>query len=344
MTKDFLGVILVLSLSLGLESCGPVPDLRAFDVLDVQPPVLVAIRSPSGDRLMLEFDEDVHMERESVRITPEIPIREVSCEDGTVTILFDRTLTSGAVHAVEAEASDARGNRIRFLHEFYGFNPDLPRVLLNELIVQGSGGHPDAVEIFCLSEGNTAGLTVFQGTPVSWGSRYILPPITVRSGDYIIIHWKPQGIPEEIDETDDPSVSGGYDSSPTAWDLWVSGGTGLPGNNGVVSLFSDPYGILLDGVLYSNRTSASDERYLGFGTRTVMEQAIELWELGGWISVGEMIAPEDAVDPTGSTGTRSIGRNSESVDTDSREDWHIVPTRGATLGLPNADEVYDPNG
>jgi hypothetical protein len=116
-------------------------------------------------------------------------------------------------------------------------------------------------------------------------------------------------------------------------------------------------------VLYSNRTSDSDEKYGGFGTLDSWERAQELVADGGWIISGQQVRPEDAVSPEGSTGTRSLCRSGASadsavsadsssadtaglttlpVDTDSAADWHIVPTLGFTFGEENSDEIYMP--
>ena len=53
------------------------------------------------------------------------------------------------------------------------------------------------------------------------------------------------------------------------------------------------------------------------------------------------VRPEDGVDPEGSTGTRSICR-AAGEDTDTRRVWHIVPTRQASFGRENSQEVYIP--
>ncbi len=110
----------------------------------------------------------------------------------------------------------------------------------------------------------------------------------------------------------------------------------------MLTVYDSPGGTLLDGVLYSNRTSESDELYAGFGTADVLARAQELARDGGWKTAGERPAPEDAVSPEGSTGTRSICRSSGGADTDGAADWHIVPTRGSTFGAVNSDEVYVP--
>ena len=150
-----------------------------------------------------------------------------------------------------------------------------------------------------------------------------------------------------------------------AYDFWIPEGAGISGNNGVISCYDRPGGQILDGVPYSNRNSDSDEQYGGFGTRDSWERAQELVADGGWLIAGERVRPEDAVNPEGSTGTRSIcrsagaageagsgdtgsgdpdtvGTDTAAVDTDTAADWHVVPTRGFTFGEENSDEIYVP--
>jgi hypothetical protein len=183
-------------------------------------------------------------------------------------------------------------------------------------------------------------VVIYQGTSSSYDDRLVFPAFPIRAGQYLLVHFKPEGIPEEIDETGDPGISGGLDACDTAFDFWVPGGAGLSGNNGVISLYGNPGGAVVDGVVYSNRTSDSDLLYGGFGTRAAWERAQELVRDGGWRIDGEVVCPEDAVDPEGSTGTRSLCRDAGSTDTDSREDWHIVPTLGFSFGTANSEEVH----
>jgi hypothetical protein len=183
---------------------------------------------------------------------------------------------------------------------------------------------------------------LYEGTPGNHDDRLIFPAFKVVAGEFLIVHFKPEGIPEEINETETMDLSGGLDVSDQAYDFWIPGGTGISGNNGVLSLYERPGGEILDGVLYSNRTSDSDESYGGFGTLDSWERAEEIVADGGWIIAGDQVRPEDAVSPEGSTGTRSICRSSDSTDTDTASDWHIVPTLGFTFGHENSDEVYVP--
>ncbi len=90
------------------------------------------------------------------------------------------------------------------------------------------------------------------------------------------------------------------------------------------------------------RTSASDSLYRGFGSAATLARAEELVRQGGWIATEQAIRPEDAVNPEAGTATRSLCRGSDSQDSDTAADWHIVPTRGSTFGTANSDERYVP--
>jgi len=324
-----------------LASCGPGSDPRSAEV-DLRPPAVLAVKAISPGQVGIEFDEDALVAAAKVRISPGLAVTEVS-GPSTRVIVSAGEQAPGCRYVMEAEAEDARGNSASFMADFYGFNPHVPRALITEFTTRGTESHPDLVEIKVLSDGNMGGVVLLEGTPGSFDDRLIFPPFEVHAGDFILAHFKPSGDPGEVDETGDRSASGGLDASGSAFDFWIRDGDGLGGNNGVLSLYGSPGGAIVDGVLYSNRTSHSDERYGGFGTAEVRDRAEELARDGGWKTAGERVVPEDGVSPEGSTGTRSLCRSSACGDTDSASDWHIVPTRGASFGADNSDEVYVPS-
>ncbi len=325
-----------------VAGCGPIPDYRLLAEADRAPPVFLGAESPDRRTIVLTFDEAVHAVEGTLSIAPQLPIEGVSSEGTRIVVALAADQAVGRQYTIEAAAEDRSRNSITLLCHLYGFNPDVPRVLINEFTTRGADAHPDLVELFVAGSGNTAGLCIFEGSRDHWQERFILPAILVKEGDYLLVHWKPQGIPAEVNETAVTSLSGGYDASATAYDLWVSGGDGLGGNNGVLALYASPTGRLLDAVLYSNRTSASDTTYDGFGSREVLLAATQIVEEAGWRCAGARVAPEDAVNPDPSTATRSICRSSRSGDTDIAADWHVVPTKGSTFGGANLDEVYLP--
>ena len=333
---------LLSALLLSSAGCGPIPDYRTLVEADIHPPDFLGIDTTDARTVVVRFDESVSPIKGAVSVAPEVQVAEVAADGAALRIRLDRDQQIGADYTLEAAVSDGSGNSTTLLTHFYGFNPTVPRLVINEFTTQGSDTHPDSVELFAGEAGNLAGVCLYEGMSDVWDDRYVFPSVAVEAGEYVIVHFKPQGIPQEISETTDRTASGGYDSSPLAFDEWVSGGDGLSGNNGVLSLYSSPGGRLLDAVLYSNRTSTSDTDYGGFGSKTLLDQATALAKAGAWSFAGDRIAPEDAVNPTGSTATRSICRDSHSADTNGRSDWHIVPTSGFTFGVQNSDAVYVP--
>ncbi len=228
-----------------LTACGPLPGPRGPDP-DLRPPAVEDVSATGPERLVVTFDEDASLDRETLRVEPALAVHEVSPPGRTVAIGVE-VQVPGREYLLEATASDTRGNTTTFLAGFYGFNPRVPRVVLNELTPRGSSDHPDLVELKVLSDGDMGGLVLYAGTPSSFDARLVFPSFEVRAGSFIVVHCRPMGDPAEIDETGDPGVSGGLDASPTARDFWLRGCTGLGGNNGVVSLYERPGGPMLDG-------------------------------------------------------------------------------------------------
>lgn len=325
-----------------LAGCGPLAELQQAVSPDLVPPLLLGIRSVDGRRVELCFDEPAEAGPGDFAIFPELALSSVVCEPERL-LLEVSEQRPGEPYILNATVQDGHGNSLSFLAAFYGYNPHVPRLLINEFSCRGSGNHLDAVELKVLAGGDMGAVTVYQGTPSDWQDRLIFPSFPVKEGDFIVVHFKPQGLPEELDETEDTGLSGGLDAGALAFDFWVPEGTGISGNNGVLSVYARPGGEeLLDGLLYSNRTSSSDERYRGFGTPAVLLRAEELAAHGGWLTAEDLVRPEDGINPEGSTGTRTLCRDSGSTDSDTRADWHIVPTLGASFGSDNSDEVYEP--
>lgn len=333
-----VGFVLVLCLT----SCLPVSDARKLEDLDFHPPVLMKYGVEGPKKMSFTFDKPAEVVEGSISITPELGIAGIDYDDTVLTLRFTAEQVQGKEYLLEMVVEDRRSNSLRIFTPFYGYNPDIPSLCINEFTTQGSGNHPDMVELYAFSEGNMAGVTIYEGTKSDWEQKLTFPSLQIDQGTYILIHFRPEGDPEEVNELSDPTESGGLDASDNAFDFWVEYGSGLSGNNGTITLYASPQGSLLDGVLYSNRSSTSDEKYRGFGSTRVMERADELAAEEGWVYAGDLIAPEDAIDPEDSTATRSMCRSSESADTDAASDWHIVPTSTFSFGTVNSDEVYVP--
>ena len=347
-----LTAVIALLMCLGCEPVGHALE----EEVDLLPPVFQGIAATGPNSVAVRFDEPVEVTVEAVRIEPPVAVHAVdgaigADSDGAdgsagagdgefaaVVIVTEQPFAAGRRYTLHTTARDRRGNTTTFVAGFWGFNPRPPGLVINEFTPKGSKKRRDAIELYVTAAGNLGGVTLYDGVAGDYRDRVVLPPVEVAAGDYIVIHATTDGLGE--DEVDGPDTSGHEQAVAGAWDFWLAEGGGLSGNNGVITLYTAPDGELIDGVIYSNRTSESDDRYRGFGSKATMQRADTLAALGGWTFAGDLVAPEDAIDSDATTSTRSLNRSSSSADTDSAADWHTVPTRGATLGAPNTDAVH----
>jgi len=328
--------------SIFLYSCAPIDSKTTEIDHNIASPKIIGLRIVESNKIEFIFSKEVSASSSSFEIIPYLGGIYCEANERSIVINLSEEQSPGEEYFIKGRVKDKYGNSLSFSTKFYGFNPRVPGILINEFTTNGSTAHPDMVELFITTEGNMAGVVYYAGCGCINDHELIFPSFEVVAGEYIVIHTRPQGIPEEINETGAKDVSKGIDATPYARDFWVKGGTGLSGNNGALTIFSSPGGDLLDAVLYSNRTSSSDERYRGFGSTNMVHKADCIAEKSGWFFQGEQISPEDCINPSQSTATRSICRNSNSDDTNTKNDWHIVPTSGYTFGRVNNDAVYNP--
>jgi len=313
-----------------LSACSPIPAEKTKGQSVSVPPVIKEIVNNSQNLIALSFDKDVKADAESFTIVPgastgNVEIKSVESQGKSVSVIPQIPLEAGTEYFLKGTVSDNEKNSTSLGVVFFGYNPDLPSIVINEFTSNGSDKNTDMVELYAKTAGNIAGITLFGGTKNRFTDKIILSPKNVKAGDYIVIHFKPQSLEKHT----------------TGNDFLIENGTGLSGNNGAITLYSNPYGELLDAVIYTNRTSESDDSYRGFGSTKFMLQAEEIYEAGGWQISGDEITPEDCVPSANSTATRSICRPSTSEDTDSNKDWHTVPTSKYSFGAVNSDELFE---
>lgn len=328
------------------SACTPLEETVYFASADFTPPSMLSLEVTGPTTIVARFSEETSAQAAYASAE----LGEVTTRASGPVVTFETASPGevGRAYELEAVVADTSGNTMSFVETVYGFNPDIPEVLINEVTTQGSSTHPDVVELRLHSAGNLGGLTLYAGAPSEHDGRIVFPAVDLPAESYVVAHFKPEGLAEEINELTDPTASGGLDASDTGWDFWVDGASGISGNNGAVSLYAQPGGRLIDAIVYSNRTSDSDERYRGFGSKSALAMVDRVAADGGWLPAGArgadavLLRPEDAVDPEDSTATRSISRGTDGADTDTAADWHITPTSGYSFGAPNTDEVYVP--
>ncbi len=320
--------------------CTPIAEMTDQFVGDLKPPIFIGAQATGEYTVVVQFDEPATLLPDTIAVEPVRTV--VSCETNgnDVTLEFDRPLEAGTQYWIDAVAEDERGNTTSFLVQFFGVNERLPQVIVNEFSCEGSSKHPDIVELLVLEDGNLGGMTLYDGSPSVYDDIKMLPPIDVAAGDFVLVHFKPQNVAEEVDELDDRTASGGLNAHPEAWDVWVDGGDGIPNTTGALTLCAYPGGPVLDGVLFSTKTYDPSDDLRGYGRAAQLQQAEEMVLIGAWSASGDVVIPQDAVNPLDSTATRTICRSDPWSDTNTRADWHIVPTGKSSFGEANCNDRY----
>ena len=339
---QFITAIILFSILIML-GCAPGSNSRQppFSI-DLLPPVLQSAETVDERHLRFTFDESVVVDDIDPVVDPLMTVNTFDIRDEQLTIGFGVDQEIGREYTIRMSVADESGNSLSFLYSFSGWNPRIPGVLINEINPRGAGNNPDCVELFITKAGNLGGLILLVGTKSKYKESFVFPAVEVLQGEYILVHAKAEGIPEEIDETSELDESGGKLASDTARDFWIKGAPGLPGNNGALTLYTRKNGPVLDAILWTNRENDEEDEKLGW-TRDGFIFASDLAEAKAWtLASGDVPAPSDAFNVSFSTSTRSVCRASVPNDTDSARDWHIVPTRGQTFGAINTDSVYEP--
>ncbi len=356
--RDGISALILLYI---LSACACMPNIvtAPFEAKDLKPACLKSWGAGASRELVLSFDESVSAQAEDFAFSQQeegglssgIIVETVSTNPSEGDVAGARLILSvsdnfepGVFYAVSGIVYDAHGNATSFTLPFWGFNPEPADVLINEALTEGSEKHPDALELFVRTGGNLAGLALFIGSCNDFDARYVFPSCKVSTGEYLVLHLKPEGLATELDELGVKDSSGGLDASSSGRDFWYRNtlGASLPGKNGVVLLYRSPNGDCMDALVYSERTSESDQKYGGFGTAKLQGRVAAAVAAGAWKTNQPLATPEDAARSPGATSTRTLCRSSGSVDSDTGSDWHIAPSKGSSLGAVNGDEAYEP--
>ena len=307
-------VLVTASLLAVLLGCSHDPEPgEVFNILsgtDIVSPSLVSVQSVSSSIIRLEFSEPVRVYGTSFE-----PLG--AREDGKfIYVSLNTTLKPGTQSDIHGRVRDYSGNTTGFTIQVWGYNPDLPEILINEFTTKGTAKSPDRTELRVMGSGNINGMTLYNGVPDNFDSYVVFGDMDVRAGDMIVVWWTEE-LPDHV------AAEGGID-------ICAESGEGLPSNNGAIVLCGTPAlgADVLDAVVYSNFSASYD----GYGTRSAMERALWVIDSGAWEG--------DPLDSTSSTATRSMGRLPDGRDSDCSTDWIVTVTGGSTFGAPNSSEAY----
>ncbi|MFZ2782020.1 MAG: hypothetical protein WAZ99_10230 [Rectinemataceae bacterium] len=249
---------------------------------DLRPPSVLDAGPTGPGSFVLDFDEEVRGVSESFYLEPGPVGAEAISEGCSLRIEFDPPLSAGAEYRLAGEAEDKAGNATRFLFSFLGWNDNPPLLRLNEIQPgknsSKSSPHRDYLEFLVVHPGDLGGITVEWTSSVK-DCEWKFPPCMVKTGEFIVLHVAPEGIPEEKNEIGaDLAISGGIDASAEGRDFWCDEGP-LPDENALVLVRARPGEAPMDGVFYANEDKTGDLDSDRIGTRLA-----ELAEAGLWKS------------------------------------------------------------
>ena len=316
--KVFIVVVFIMLLAVivlfAVLSCSQEPEpAEVFNALagkDCLAPVLLSVKTESGSIIRLEFDEPVKVFGRSFGSS-------MARADGRfIFVTLPKSLPPGEKSAVSGRVKDYSGNSTGFTISVWGFNPRIPRMVINEFTTKGTAKSPPRTEIHVLEDGNLNGIVLYAGIPDDYDACVMLGDIEAKKDDLIVIWWTeafPDGVLEKL---------------PGLWNICAGTEEKPSSNNGTFVLCENPSAgaVVVDAVVYSNFSQSHE----GFGTKTALQRAQWVISAGAWTG--------EAVDGSTSTATRSVSRLTDRADTDCSSDWFITPTSGSTFGKRNASE------
>ncbi|WP_461257260.1 hypothetical protein [Treponema sp. R80B11-R83G3] len=188
------------------------------------------------------------------------------------------------------------------------------------------------IEFRVKRSGNLQGISVHIMHNAANPFVYNFPNIDVALGEYITLHLRTLSTNCINELGDNLSLSGGYESCPTARDLWVEGSNKYLYKTDIVYL-TDASGKIFDAVIMNEAPAAKWAKDV-----THFEQISEhLWNVEAWETADdEKPTPYDAVDTSEITSTyKSVSRYEWRANHFNTTDWYVTKTGNTTPGLPN---------
>ena len=164
------GVCFVLAITvLSLGACIPDPVIAVFEPGDLRPPAVVSWGATGPAELKVVFDEAVQSDPGAFDVAMRSTGQEgavapvpgdaagwlvsiVSVMQGPasedILVLLDRDQKPGLAYVLTGLVRDRAGNLSSFVLPYWGFNPNPARLVINELLTEGTSTRPDALELY----------------------------------------------------------------------------------------------------------------------------------------------------------------------------------------------------
>lgn len=329
MQRSMPGIAVVVAFVSFCSSCMMESELVSVWGGDIVVPKLVEVRTLTSREVEARFTVPVTVVSARVQIGTEsgagIGTGWESAEEGlTARFLLEEGLGIGVTAILSVVVEDDGGNSLSFAAPFSGFNERPAGLRINEIRTEYDKPKVEYIEFIVTGAGNLAGLEIQNAINADF-PYWEFPAAEVAKGDYVVWHLRSleEGLVNETGETD---ASAGCDANPEARDFWDTQTKAPLKKNNVILLRERKGGKILDALLYieaGKDTWPSDALSLAAG---------EAVAAGAW---GPTALVTDAVVSTGTSPTRTIGRNERSDDSNRASDWAICGTGKKSPGFVN---------
>jgi hypothetical protein len=298
-----------------------------------QTPVFLNCKAVSAREIQFRFSGPVQVL--SFAADPPLPVEAIEGGE-TVQVSLSEDIPGGELFTVDILVEDEGGNTLNVLIPFRSRNETMPRLIINELRTEYSSPRSELVEFKVLEGGNLGGLRLFIAGNTKSPLTFEFLPIKVAEGEYIVLHLRTlstdTGAVNEVG--DDLELSGGNGANKNARDFWIPGSEKLLHRTDAVYLL-DQDDMVMDAVMLSETPDA------WWTKDQFVEAADMLYQQGAWNSAGgEIPSPTDAVSAGSVSPTRTICRDEETEDSNTRDDWYITVNSGETPGTKNNPKRY----
>lgn len=281
-------------------------------------------------------------------------IYKESIENEFVSIHINN-LKPGLILQISGHAIDRKNNAQVFNIITPSSNPEPAIVCLNEIRIKSNKKNPDMIEMKVISPGikNIGSLGLLFGGRDFAGSIGIFPGLDVKKDDWILVSFKR---PLQDEENTDGNFiflkhkKAMENQKVHVFDLVCK--NHLANSTGAVIIYNTAVNFaanpIVDSIIYADISKKQDDfnnepqKYLRW-QNYYSKLFSRFFRFHAWNGLENEILWECLVDSTYSTITRTICRRADSQDTDSKNDWHVVPTRMSTFAGSNSNLVHNPN-
>lgn len=246
---------------------------------------------------------------------------------------------AGEPYLLHGEAEDTNGNTLSFSVPVTGYNGRVPLLVLSEIRTAYTKGKAEFVELYAVTSGNLAGITLFSAYDGQADS-YQFPAAEIQAGEYITLHMRAleDGC---IDETEaDLNAATAGEALADARDFWVQNTSARIGDSDILLLYNDFTGKIIDCAAYSESEKTD------WKNDAMRRAAEEAHAAGMWPSA----AVSGALCSDGATPTRTISRQNipeiaqrggyDPAAMNGPGCWMVTATSTASPGKPNSDKPH----